>query len=103
MMGVGISTGRRGSQLVSPDNLHGSHPSSPRTGQPYMWHSPPAIHHTRLRVRRPGIGSALPASDATKCYVFPLFREFGKPGFRRKMLLDRWLWLVVPGDLFDNN
>src|SRR5271165_1612726 len=26
-----------------------------------MWHSPPAIHHTRLRVRRPGIGSALHA------------------------------------------
>ena len=44
-----------------------------------MWHSPPAIRHTRLRVRRPRIGSALHASHATKCYVFRLFREFGKP------------------------
>jgi hypothetical protein len=26
-----------------------------------MWHSPPAIRHTRLRLRRPGIGSALHA------------------------------------------
>src|SRR5271165_4658651 len=36
-------------------------------------HSPPAIRHTRLRVRRPGIGSALDASHATQCYVFRLF------------------------------
>src|SRR5208337_5354343 len=31
-------------------------------------------------------------SHATKCYVFRLFREFGKPGFRRKLLINRELW-----------
>src|SRR5271166_4457586 len=46
-----------------------------------MWHSPPAIRHTRLRVRRLGIGSAWHALHATKCYVFRLFREFRIPGF----------------------
>src|SRR5271157_983846 len=30
-----------------------------------MWHSPPAIRHTRLRVRRLGIGSAWHALHAT--------------------------------------
>ena len=58
-----------------------------------MWHSPPAIRHTRLR--RPGIGSALHALHATTCYVLGLFRNFGKPGFRRKFLMNRWLWLFV--------
>src|SRR5208283_5326839 len=58
-------------------------------------HSPPAIRHTRFQVRRPGIGSALHASHATKCYVFPAFREFGKSGFRRKFLMNRGLWLFV--------
>src|SRR5271157_2443234 len=41
----------------------------------FIWHSPPAIRHTRLRVRRPGIGSAWHASHATKCYVFPAFSK----------------------------
>src|SRR5208282_5583998 len=53
-----------------------------------MWPSPPAIRHARLRARRPGIGSACHALHATKCYVFRLFREFGKPGFRRKLLIN---------------
>src|SRR5271166_1561554 len=38
-----------------------------------MWHSPPANRPTRRRVRRPGIGSAWHALDATTCYVFGLF------------------------------
>ena len=42
-----------------------------------MWHSPPANRPTRRRVRRPGIGSAWHALDATTCYVFaPLFGPF---------------------------
>src|SRR5208283_2514220 len=68
-----------------------------------IWHSPPAIRHSRLRVRRPGMGSALPASHATKCYVFRLFREFGKPGFRRKFLINRGLWLFASRRSFDDN
>src|SRR5271166_5960403 len=56
-------------------------------------HLPPA--YTRLRVRQLGIGSAWHALHATKCYVFRLFRDFGKLGFRRKFLLNRWLWLIM--------
>ncbi len=42
-----------------------------------MSHSPPAIRHTRPRVRRPGIGSAWHALDATRCYVFgPFYPHF---------------------------
>ena len=68
-----------------------------------MWHSPPATRYTRLRVRRLGIGSALHTSHATKCYVFRLFRDFGKLDFRRKFLLNRWLWLVISRPSFDDN
>src|SRR5271157_4897043 len=53
--------------------------------------------------RPPGIGSALHASHATKCYVFRLFREVAKPGSRRKLLINRGLWLVVSGRSFDDN
>ncbi len=68
-----------------------------------MWHSPPAFRHTRLRVRRLGIGSAWHALHATKCYVFRLFRDFGKLGFRRKFLLNKWLWLIMSRRSFDDN
>ena len=68
-----------------------------------MWHSPPATRYTRLRVRRLGIGSAWHALHATKCYVFRLFRDFGKLGFRCKFLLNRWLWLVISRPSFDDN
>src|SRR5271157_1514357 len=54
-------------------------------------------------LERPGIGSALHASHATKCYVFRLFREFGKPGFRRKLLINRELWPFVSRSSFDEN
>ncbi len=46
-------------------------------------------------LKRPGMGSAWHALHATECYVFPALREFGKPYFRRKFLIDRWLWLFV--------
>ncbi len=60
-----------------------------------MWHSPPAIRPTRLRVRRPGIGSALHASHATKCYVFGGFLEIlASRGFPRKLMM---------GNDFDGN
>ena len=44
-------------------------------------------------LERPGIGSAWHASHATKCYVFPAFSKIWKSGFRRKLLMNRWLWL----------
>ena len=44
-------------------------------------------------LERPGIGSAWQASQATKCYVFPAFSKIWKSGFRRKLLMNRWLWL----------
>src|SRR5208337_3411233 len=46
-------------------------------------------------LKRPGMGSAWHALHATKCYVFPAVREFGKPCFRRKFLMNRRLWLFV--------
>src|SRR5271157_3970657 len=54
-------------------------------------------------LERPGIGSAWHASHATKCYVFRLFREFGKPAFRRKLLINRELWPFVSRSSFDEN
>ncbi len=44
-------------------------------------------------LEQPGIGSAWQASHATKCYVFPAFSKIWKSGFRRKLLMNRWLWL----------
>ena len=38
-----------------------------------MWHSPPANHHTRLRVRRSVIDAIFQVEHATKCYVFEVF------------------------------
>ena len=51
-------------------------------------------------LKRPGMGSAWHALHATKCYVFPACREFGKPCFRRKFLMDKWLWLFVSRRFF---
>jgi len=64
---------------------------------------PPAISHSRLRVRRPGIGSAWHASHATKCYIFPACLKIWKTRFWRKFLMNRWLWLYASGCSFDDN
>src|SRR5271157_4577075 len=86
--GVHAARNGRGHNSWRPGNVVG--PQRPII----MWHSPPAIRHSRLRVLRPGIGSALHASHATKCYVFPALLKFGKPGVRRKFLMNKWLWLL---------
>src|SRR5271157_1615455 len=63
----------------------------------FSHHSPPAIRHSRLRVRRPGIGSAWHALHATKCYVFPVFSKIRQARFPRNLLYYRRLWLFVSG------
>src|SRR5271157_1481174 len=54
-------------------------------------------------LERPGIGSALHASHATKCYVFPAFLRIWKTRFWRKLLINRELWPFVSRSSFDEN
>src|SRR5208337_185351 len=86
----------------------GHYPLAPR---PTPHASPPTFHAPRSSgsavdaARRAGYSTPHPAAGqhATKCYVFGPFREFGKPGVRRKLLINRWLWRIVSRSSFDEN